>query len=304
MNAQRTIGIDVGGTKMLAGVVERDGTVVRTERRPTPTESTEEFLRGLVDMVDVLRDDSVAAVGIGIPSTVDQRSGSSVFAPHIPLEGVPIRERGEERFGIPVAVDNDANAATVAEWTVGAGKGTSHMVLITLGTGLGGGLILDDRLYRGSTGAAAELGHLVLEFDGPECRGRCTGRGHFERFVSGPAADEVAKSVLGDGSGSRELVQAARGGDAAAAGALAEMGRRLGAGIASIVNVFDPELVVIGGGFADALDVLLPSALETLKRDALPPGRDTVRVVPAELGEEAGMVGAGLIGFEVLAGAS
>jgi glucokinase len=300
MDVQRTIGIDVGGTKILAGVVERDGTVLRAERRPTPVESTEAFLHGVAEIVEALRDDSVAAVGIGIPSTVDQRSGTSVFATHIPLEGVPLRDRGQEYFGLPVAVDNDANAAAVAEWTIGAGRGTSHMVLLTLGTGLGGGLILGGRLYRGSTGAAAELGHMVLEFDGPECRGYCTGRGHFEQFVSGSAATESARELLGTEAGSHELVAAARRGDRAAVRALAEMGRRLGAGIGSLVNVFDPELVVVGGGFGDALDLMLEPALETLHRDALPPGRDSVRVVPAELGEEAGMVGAGLIAFETL----
>lgn len=302
MSEQRTIGIDVGGTKILAGVVERDGTVVRSERRPTPAESPEAFLRGVAEVVAQLRDDSVAAVGIGIPSTVDQRSGSSVFATHIPLEGVPVRERGQDYVGLPVAVDNDANAAAVAEWKIGAGRGTQHMVLLTLGTGIGGGLILDGRLYRGSTGAAGELGHMVLEFDGPECRGRCTGRGHFEQLASGSAANEIGRELLGTDAGSRELVDAARRGDRAAVRALSDVGRRLGAGIGSLVNVFDPELVVVGGGFGEALDLLLPSALETMRREALPPGRDSVRVVAAELGEDAGMVGAGLIAFETLDG--
>ncbi len=300
MFSSRTIGIDVGGTKILAGVVERDGTVSRVERRPTPIESTEAFLTGLAEIVDSLRDDTVMAVGIGIPSTVDQRDGSSVFSVHVPIAGVPLRERGEHYLGLPVAVDNDANAAAVAEWTVGAGRGTKDMVLLTLGTGIGGGLILGGRLYRGSTGAAAELGHMVIEFDGPECRGFCTGRGHFEQFVSGSAATEIARQLLGDDADARALVAAARAGDERAAGAFVEMGRRLGAGIASLVNIFDPELVVVGGGFGDALDLMLEPALETLARDGMPPARDRVRVVPAALGEQAGMVGAGLIAFEAL----
>jgi len=300
METQRTIGIDVGGTKILAGVVERDGTVLRTDRRETPVESTQAFLEGLAEVVDTLRDDSVAAVGIGIPSTIDQRSGSSVFSVHVPLEGVPLRERGERYLGLPVALDNDANTAAVAEWTIGAGRGTQHMVMLTLGTGIGGGLILGGRLYRGSSGAAAELGHMVIEFDGPECRGFCKGRGHFEALVSGSAATELAQQLLGQDADSRQLVAAARDGDARAAGALVEMGRRLGAGLASLVNAFDPEVIVIGGGFGEALDLMLEPALQTLHRDALPPGRDRVRVVPAELGEEAGMVGAGLIAFETL----
>jgi glucokinase len=300
MDTQCTIGIDVGGTKILAGVVERDGTVLRTERRDTPVESTEAFLAGLAGIVDSLRDDTVAAIGIGIPSTIDQREGKSVFSVHVPLAGVPLRERGEQYLGLPVALDNDANAAAVAEWTIGAGRGTQHMVMLTLGTGIGGGLILGGRLYRGSSGAAAELGHMVLEFDGPECRGFCTGRGHFEYFVSGSAANELAQELVGPDADSRQLVAAARGGDERAGGALEQLGRKLGAGMAGLVNIFDPEMIVIGGGFGDAFDLLLEPALETLRRDALPPGRDRVRVVAAELGEEAGMVGAGLIAFETL----
>ena len=263
-------------------------------------ESTEAFLAGLAEVVDSLRDDSVAAVGIGIPSTIDQREGTSVFSVHVPLAGVPLRERGEQYLGLPVAIDNDANAAAVAEWTIGAGRGMQHMVMLTLGTGIGGGLILGGRLYRGASGAAAELGHMVLEFDGPECRGFCTGRGHFEFFASGSAANELADELFGLESDSRQLVAAARDGDKRAVGALTEMGRKLGAGMASLVNIFDPEAIVIGGGFGDALDLLLQPALETLRRDALPPGRDRVRVLAAELGEEAGMVGAGLIAFEKL----
>jgi glucokinase len=131
MSAPRAIGIDVGGTKILAGLVERDGTVVAVERRPTPVGSAEEFLGGLAGVVDALRDDSVAIVGIGIPSTVDQRDGTSVFSVHVPIAHVPLRARGEEYLGLPVVVDNDANAAAVAEWMVGAGKGTSDMIMLT-----------------------------------------------------------------------------------------------------------------------------------------------------------------------------
>jgi glucokinase len=302
MSPSRAIGIDVGGTKILAGVVEPDGRVVRAERVPTPVDSTDAFLRGLADVVGVLRDESVAAVGIGIPSTVDQRQGAAVFSAHVPLEGVPLRERAEAHIGLPVAIDNDANAAAVAEWKVGAGRGTTDMIMLTLGTGIGGGLILGGRPYRGWSGAGAELGHMVVQLDGPECLGFCTGRGHLERLVSGRLAGLVAGELLGPDADSADLVAAARARHDEAAAVLGEMGHKLGAGIATLLNVFDPELIVIGGGFAGALDVLLPAALETIKRDALPPARDRVRVVPAELGEEAGMVGAGLIAFEALDG--
>ena len=137
---------------------------------------------------------------------------------------MPLRERAEHYLGLPVAIDNDANAAAVAEWTIGAGRGTQHMVMLTLGTGIGGGLILGGRLYRGSSGAAAELGHMVIEFDGPECRGFCNGRGHFEAFVSGTAAGELAHELLGEDADSRQLVAAARDGDERAVDGLAGWG--------------------------------------------------------------------------------
>jgi glucokinase len=301
MSSPRAIGIDVGGTKILAGVVESDGTVVRAERMVTPTDSTDAFLGGLASVVDALRDDSVRAVGIGVPSTIDQRTGTAVFSVHVPLAGVPLRELAEGHLGLPVALDNDANAAAVAEWAVGVGRGTTDMVMLTLGTGVGGGLILGGHLYRGSTGAAAELGHLVLEFDGAPCRGACTGRGHLERHVSGSAADDIASDVLGPRAGAHDLVAAARAGERSARAPLDDMGRRLGAAMASFVNIFDPELIVVGGGFGEAFDLLIEPALETLRRDALPPGRDHVRVVPAALGDEAGMVGAALIALDLVA---
>ena len=297
----RAIGIDVGGTKILAGVVERDGTIVRVERRETPTDSAEEFLRGLAEVVDALRDETIGAVGIGIPSTIDQRDGSSVFSVHVPIAGVPLRERGQEYLGLPVAVDNDANAAAVAEWTIGAGKGTSEMIMLTLGTGIGGGLILGGRLYRGWTGAAAELGHMVLEFDGPRCRGFCTGPRPLRAIGLRERCRGHREGAAGTGCGSARAPRRRRA--AAISGRSRRCTRWEGVsapGMASLVNIFNPELIVIGGGFGVALDLMLEPALETLKRDALPPGRDLVRVVPATLGEEAGMVGAALIAFEAL----
>ena len=300
MSAQRAIGVDVGGTKILAGLVDRQGQVERRVERPTPVDSQEEFLGGLDDAVESLLDDRVGALGFGLPSTIDQRTGRAVSSVHIPLTDLDFRDRMAQQFGLPVAIDNDGNAAAIAEWRLGAGRGTSHMVLLTLGTGIGGGLILDGRPYRGWIGAGAELGHMVLDYGGVPCGGACTGLGHFEALAAGPAADEAAKRRLGPGKRARDLVAAAREGDAGATEDLAEIGRRLGAGIASLVNIFNPEVVVLGGGFSDARELLLAPARETLAREGLRPARDLVRIEWAELGPEAGMVGAGLTGFEVL----
>jgi glucokinase len=300
VSGQRVIGVDVGGTKILAGVVDRQGEVARRVERRTPLTSQTELLGELDTAVESLLDDGVAALGFGLPSTIDQRSGRAVSSVHIPLTDLDFRDRMAERFGLPVAIDNDGNAAAVAEWRLGAGRGTSHMVLLTLGTGIGGGLILDGRPYRGSIGAGAELGHIVLDYGGIPCGGACTGLGHFEALAAGPAGDEAAVRRFGDGADARDLVAAARKGDEGAKEDLAEIGRRLGAGIASFVNIFNPEVVVLGGGFSDAGDLLLEPARETLAREGLRPARDLVRIEWAELGRDAGMVGAALVGFEAL----
>ena len=305
MPADSVIGVDVGGTKILAGVVDRDGNVIRRRETPTPTGSQEDFLTGLEEAIGTLLvdRDGIFAVGLGIPSLIDQRSGAALSSVNVPLAGVPIRERMADRFSLPVALDNDANAAAVAEWAVGAGRGTRDLVMLTLGTGVGGGLILGGRLYRGSTGGGAELGHMVVVHGGPPCQGTCTGHGHLESVVSGGAAHRVARELLGPEADARELLARARAGEVPASEAVAEMGRYLGSGIASLVNIFEPELVVLGGGFtAAASDLLLPPAREVLAIEGLAPPRDSVRVEVARLGVEAGLVGAALVAFEAADG--
>ena len=297
---ERAIGIDVGGTKIAAGVVDREGRILRRVEQPTPTESRDEFLGVLDEIVDELRGDGIEAIGFGLPSTIDQRTGRVVGSVHVPLEDFDFRDHAAERFSVPVALDNDGNAACIAEWKIGAGRGSNHMVMLTLGTGIGGGLILDGKPYRGSVGAGAEIGHMVLEYGGEPCGGTCTGHGHFEQVSSGRAADRKAVELLGPGATGRELVGEARAGNEAALRAVREIGKRLGAALGSLVNVFNPEVIVIGGGFSQARDLFLEPALETMKVEALPPGRDLVRVVPALLGPDAGLVGAGVVGLEAV----
>jgi glucokinase len=303
--ANSVIGVDVGGTKILAGVVGRNGDVITSRETPTPTGSEEAFLHGLEEAIEALAGlgDGIRGVGLGMPSLIDQRSGAAVASVNIPLAGVSIRQRISDRFKLPVGLDNDANAAAIAEWAYGAGRGTTDLVMLTIGTGVGGGLILDGHLYRGSTGAGAELGHIVIQHDGPPCQGSCTGRGHLEALVSGGAANRVARELLGPDADSRDLLEQARAGHAEATAALDRMGRYLGSGIGSLVNIFEPELVVVGGGFGVvAADLLLPPAREVLAREVLAPTRERVRVELAQLGPEAGLVGAALVGFEAADG--
>ena len=300
MEQSRVIGVDVGGTKILAAVVSRDGSLGVRLERPSDHSSQDALLAELDSLVEELHraEPEAVALGFGVPSRIDQRSGHALKSVNIPLEGVDLRDRMREQHGLPVALDNDANAAAIAEWQVGAARGARHVVMLTLGTGVGGGLILDGRPYRGATGSGAELGHIVLEPGGPPCG--CGGHGHLESFAAGPAADRVARSLYGDGSDAHELVRRGREGEPEAVEALAGIGRYLGSGIATFVNVFEPELVVVGGGFGDAGELLLGPAREVVAVEGLEPARDNVRIVEAELGVEAGVIGAGMVAFEAL----
>lgn len=300
MQPLRVIGVDVGGTKTLAAVVTREGAIEARVERPTVVVSQEALLAELDSAVEELRaaHPDPAALGFGIPSRIDQRAGRAIASVNIPLAGLDFRDRMRERHGLPVAIDNDANAAAIGEWKTGAARGASYVVMLTLGTGVGGGLILDGRPYRGATGSGAELGHIVVVYDGPPCG--CGGRGHLESFASGSAASRVAQELYGAEADAHELVRRAEAGEVEAVEAMAEIGRLLGAGIASLVNVFEPELIVIGGGFGEASELLLGPAREVLARDGLVPARDTVKVVPAQLGSDAGVIGAGMVAFEAL----
>jgi glucokinase len=299
VKAHRVIGVDVGGTKILAALVSRDGSLERRREHPTPLESQEALFEALVGAVEEQPLGGVGAVGFGVPSRVDQERGVVGGSVNIPLHDLALRDRAAERLRLPVAIENDANAAALAEWTAGAGRGTRDMVMLTLGTGVGGGLVLGGRPYRGW----AELGHIVVEQDGKPCQGTCTGHGHLESYCTGPAATEAAREVFGPAADAHRLVRLAREGDDDAREILAAVGRRLGAGIGSLVNVFHPQAVVIGGGFGvAAFEYLLPAAREVVAREALAPGGTDVRIVPAELGTAAGVIGAGLAAFAALDG--
>jgi glucokinase len=220
-----------------------------------------------------------------------------------------------KRLGLPVFVDNDANTAILAEHRAGAAKGASEAAMFTIGTGIGGGLILGGRVYRGALGAAAELGHLVIDMDGPRCQGNCPNRGCVESLASGTALAREARRIAREHpeSGLARAVAAGReptgplvtelayDGDESATEALALIGKRLGVALASIVNILNPEVIVIGGGVIAAGELLLGPARAEMVARALPPGRDFVRVAAARFGVEAGMVGAAALAFDGLA---
>jgi glucokinase len=302
VTAPRAVGVDVGGTKILAATVTADGHVESRCEIPTPLDSPKTLLAGLERAVDAVLDERVGAIGVGIPSRIDKHRGTVVGSVNIPLVGIRLRDRMSERWQLPCVLENDGNAAAIAEWTLGAGRGTTDLAMLTLGTGVGGGLILEGRPYNGSTGAAAELGHMVVEYGGASCGGSCRGRGHLEAYCSGTAATTLAREALGESVDSHMLVRLAAEGEDTALRVLHEIGCRLGAAIGSLANLFNLERVVIGGGFGlAAWPYLVDAATSTAAREALEPGRDLVRVVPAGLGAEAGMLGAALCAQRVLA---
>jgi glucokinase len=243
---------------------------------------------------------------------VDWESGASVWSNHLPIDHVPFRDAMSERLGLPVYVDNDANAAALAEHRLGAARGAGHAVLMALGTGIGGALVLDGRIYRGSRGYAGEIGHIVVDHDGEDCPGACPGRGCLEVLASGRAIGRAGERAALEEPGSalgqtraahgeitgHRVTEFALAGDAQARTVLAGVGRRLGAGLTGIVNALNPEVVVLGGGAVAAGDLLLDPAREVVRERALPPCAEAVRIVPAKFGEESGMRGAALLALE------
>jgi glucokinase len=308
MSATETIGVDLGGTKVLVGVVGEGPEVLYQDREVSAGQSQDELLTTLEREVSeaIEARPGVSAVGLGIPCTIDRKRGVAITAVNLPIRDFPIRDHMQKRLRIPVFVDNDANVAALAEHRFGAAKGARDAVMLTVGTGIGGGVIIDGDVYRGATGAASEPGHMVIDFDGPPCQGSCPNNGCLETFASGTAlardgralAEREPNSVLGrvlaeqgeiDG---KAVTDAAIAGDEHALAVIVEAGRRLGAGLSGLANIFEPEVFVIGGGVGKAIgELMVGPAREELRRRALPPMNE-IPVKMAELGPEAGMIGA------------
>jgi glucokinase len=306
VSAGETIGVDLGGTKMLVGVL--DGTETLWESREASTgQGEDELVELLVHEVGEARQarPEAAAVGLGIPATIDHDLGVAVSAVNLPLEDLAIRDLVAERVGLPVFVDNDANVAALAEYLYGAGKGKPNIVMLTVGTGIGGGLILGGEVYRGATGAGAELGHVVIQADGPPCQGNCPNHGCVEALASGTALgreglaaaesspdSELARMLAaGETIDGRAVTEAAIGGDETAIAVFGLIGSRLGVACSSFANIFQPDAIVVGGGVMAAGDLLLEPARRELRERALNPMNKTP-ILEAILGNDAGMIGA------------
>lgn len=308
------IGVDVGGTNVKVALVDKSGSIVYSDTVPTRAEMGYEYtISNIIKAIQNLmkeskvEKDSIGGIGFGFPGQIDCDNGIVRLAPNIPgWVDIPIADIVSKEFGIPVKVDNDVRCAALAELNFGAGKGTKNMICITVGTGIGSGLIINGKLVRGASNAAGELGHIKLQMDnGPICG--CGDTGCLEAFASGPAIVAMAEEYIKGGKSTkyRELAnpditpyivsEAAKQGDVVAKKIFETIGSYIGIGLATVVNLLNPEKVVIGGGVADAGDLLFDPIKETLKKRTMPIQGAAVEVVHAELGNTAGVIGASLL---------
>lgn len=293
------VGVDLGGTKVLVAVF-KDGKLSRERKELIKGLSQEQLLSKITDLINrcIEEEPGVAAVGLGIPSLIDQERTVAVSTVNLPIRDLPVGQYFEERLKLPVAVDNDGNCAALAESRLGTGRGSKVTVCLTLGTGVGSGVVVDGSALRGGKGYAVELGHMVIDRNGPDCFGTCPNRGCMESMVSGNAlrrdtglsGEEAHAQAM---AGNRELKKA-----------FTEMGRNLGVGISSIINTFNPDVVAVGGGISAAGDLFMKPAIEEAHSRALAPAAKAVKITLADLGQEAGVIGAALIAHDLLMASS
>lgn len=304
-----TVGVDVGGTKIAAGVIDESGQILEKARRKSPATDPEAMEDAIADAVADLRErHDVTSIGVGAPGFVDAGRSTVLFAPNVAWRDEPLRADLERRTGLPVVVENDANAAAWGEFQFGAGYDVDDLLLVTIGTGVGGGLVVDGELYRGAFGIAAEIGHMRVVPGGRDCG--CGRHGCWEQYASGTAlvrgVHEDARNgypqseaVLERAGGSVEAItgqmvtEAAQAGDAYAQSKIEEIGRWLGEGIATLAAILDPATVALGGGVADVGDLLLRPALEAFRSSLTGGGhRPELEIRMAQLGNAAGLIGA------------
>jgi len=317
MPAPRVIGVDLGGTKLLAGAVDPElGVHHRVQRTVTGLDQ-----QALLDVAVQAVTETIAAagapvqaVGFGIPVLIDRASGRAVVGVNTLLHDIPFAEVMTQRLGLPVFADNDGNCAALAEHRAGACRGYSEAIVVTLGTGIAGGLILRDELYRGALGAAGELWHMVIELDGPPCHGNCPNHGCAEVYVSGTALVEEARRLAaarpesGLGRALRSepalsgpmITELAEDGDESALEAITLIGARLGVVLANLINIFNPQVIAIGGGVIGAGELLLAPARAVVAARVLPFLTDSMEIVATLFGVEAGMVGAAALAYDEL----
>jgi glucokinase len=311
-----TIGVDIGGTKIAGGVVSATGEILSRARRDTPAQDPDQIAHDVAALVRELQAgrDDVRAVGVACAGFIDRTGSTVLFAPNLAWRDEPLKMRLEAIVELPVIIENDANAAAWGEFRFGAATEADDMVLITVGTGIGGGVVVDSRLLRGAYGIGGELGHMRVVPDGIRCG--CGNRGCWEVYASGNALLREASELVASGAlhgaaisescggdlaslQGHHVTTVAQAGDAAAIELLADLGRWVGEGAASVAAVLDPELIVIGGGVIAAGELLLGPARAAYGRQLTGRGhRPVAEIVPAALGNDAGMIGAAALAAE------
>jgi glucokinase len=315
MNTSRLTGaLDIGGTKILVGLIDQHGAWLARRRIETlASRGADEVIAGagatLRTLLHEVGADGVAlqAIGCSVPGPLDSKSGKVIFSPNLGWRDVPFVELLRRQFAVPIAIDDDAHCAALAEWHLGAARGTQSAVYVTISTGIGSGIIIDGRLYSGAHGFAGEVGHITLDRNGPSCS--CGNSGCFEALASGSAIARRAKEAVTSGQKTllstfhknpalltaSEVMQAAAAGDAAAVQIIETAAAFLGLGLAAVASAFDPEIIVVGGGVVQANDLLLAHARATFAARVIPPFGSLVSIAPAALGEESALRGAALL---------
>jgi len=329
------IGVDIGGTKTAVALINKKNDVVCELIEPTPKIGPSELCAhrqmGLQDGEHVAKlaisliekifnvaqiaVKDIGGIGVGVAGTVNFKSGTVIFSPNLPFRNFCLKSTISEYFKVPVFLDNDANVAAWGEKCSGAGRGASQIVCVTIGTGIGGGLIINNEIYRGSIGCAAEIGHMVIDKNGPRCA--CGNYGCFEAMAAGPAIARKARKAIAerpnalilkmaggemDKINGESLALAAMEGDELAVGILREIGENVGVAFANLVNIFNPELIIVGGGVAETGDLILEFAEDVVKNRAIKPNSEIVKIVKAQLGNRAGFMGAAALIREEIEG--
>lgn len=305
MNKRYIIGVDLGATNIKLGLIDRDRIILKQILPTKDFPSKEELLSGLCHNVSRLlakrkvSPKDVLGLGIGAPGPVDSRKGIVYYFPNIKgWRNVPLKQIIQKKTGFPVFVDNDANLMCLAETRIGAARGKRNVVALTLGTGVGGGIVIAGQLYRGASFVAGEIGHIPLNETGPKCN--CGGIACLERYIGNRYILEKAVAVFGRDISLERLTALAKQGNLKALGIWQEMAGHLGICLSGIVNFLNPEAVVIGGGVSNAGRFILDTVRKVIRMRAMPPQAKAVKILKAKLGNDAGMIGAGFLVKETL----
>jgi glucokinase len=308
------VGVDVGATKIAAGVVSPAGEILNGARYPTASSGDallDTIARAILEVGDGFE---VVGACVAVPGLILSRENKVIYSPNLhAIEGIPLKDELEPTVGLPLTIENDNSAAAWGEYCFGAGKGTQHLVYVGLGTGIGGGIVSEGMLLRGAQGAGGELGHVTVHATGPRCA--CGNRGCLEAFASGTAIGRRAHKVATERPGSalgriaarrqvlgEDATELARGGDKVALSVLEDAGRWLGVGLAGFVNVFNPEVVAVGGGAMGAGEMILEAARKEVYLRARPPSRDLAEIKAAALGTNCGVLGAAALAWDSTSG--